>query len=55
MDVLANKGFAKKLLELQKGKFEFISTHTVQITFLSYFVKLTLEKKKTSEKNYSVH
>lgn len=55
MDELANKVFAKKLLELQEGKFGFIPTHSVNITFLSYFEQLAEDKKKTTSlKNYSV-
>ena len=55
IEELANKVYAKKLLELQEGKFGFIPTQQVNITFLSYFEELAEEKKRTtSGKNYSV-
>ncbi|MEP1093537.1 MAG: site-specific integrase [Cyclobacteriaceae bacterium] len=51
---LANSIYAKKVLEIQEGKFGFIPKHKLEITLLSYFESL-LEKKQltTSESNFS--
>lgn len=55
LELLANRVYAKKLLELQEGKFGFISKQHVDISFIAYFEQCAeLKKNITSEKNYSV-
>lgn len=54
MKRLANSIYAKRVLEIQEGKFGFIPKYKLEVTLLSYFDDLLGRKKKeTSESNFS--